>query len=148
VDYLDDYARTFGLQPEFGREVQRVSRDADGAWNVNTNAGDYRGRCVVVATGFNRVPNTPRWPGQENFPGPIIHSSRYTNAKAFDGSRALVVGFGNSGAEIALDLAEHGVRCAVAVRGKVNVIPRELLGIPIVLFSLALRPLPTRVATD
>ena len=146
VDYLDDYARTFGLQPEFGREVQRVSRDADGAWNVNTNAGDYRGRCVVVATGFNRVPNTPRWPGQENFPGPIIHSSRYTNAKAFDGSRALVVGFGNSGAEIALDLAEHGVRCAVAVRGKVNVIPRELLGIPIVIFSLALRPLPTRVA--
>jgi cation diffusion facilitator CzcD-associated flavoprotein CzcO len=113
---------------------------------VATNAGDYHGRRVVVATGFNRVPNVPRWPGQESFPGPIIHSSEYTNAEPFRGSRVLVVGFGNSGAEIALDLAEHGVHCAVAVRGKVNVIPRELFGIPIVVFSLALRPLPTRVA--
>ena len=144
VDYLDDYKRTFALEPEFSRDVQRISYD--GAWSVSTIAGDYRGRRVVVATGFNRVPNMPRWPGQESFPGRIIHSSEYTNAKAFLGNRVLVVGFGNSGAEIALDLAEDGVRCAVAVRGKVNVIPRELLGIPIVIFSLALRPLPTRVA--
>ena len=146
VEYLDDYARTFGLEPEFSRDVQRISRDADGTWNVATNAGDYHGRRVVVATGFNRTPNVPRWPGQETFPGRIIHSSEYTNAEAFRGGRVLVVGFGNSGAEIALDLAEHGVSCAVAVRGKVNVIPRELFGIPIVVFSLALRPLPTRVA--
>jgi cation diffusion facilitator CzcD-associated flavoprotein CzcO len=146
VDYLDDYASTFELEPEFGREVQRISRAADGAWEVATYAGDYRGRRVVVATGYNRVPNTPRWPGQETFPGRIIHSREYTNGEAFHGDRVLVVGFGNSGAEIALDLAEHGVRCAVAVRGKVNVIPRELLGVPITLFALALRPLPTRVA--
>ena len=124
----------------------RVARDADGAWEVNTNAGNYRGRRVVIATGYNRVPNLPRWPGQETFRGRIIHSGEYTNAKAFRDNRVLVVGFGNSGAEIALDLAEHDVRCAIAVRGKVNVIPRELLGIPIVMFSLALRPLPTRVA--
>jgi hypothetical protein len=146
VDYLDDYKRTFELEPEFSRDVQRISRDADGVWNVSTNVGDYRGRCVVVATGFNRVPNTPRWPGQESFPGRVIHGSEYTNAQPFRNGRVLVVGFGNSGAEIALDLAEHGVGCAVAVRGKVNVIPRELLGIPIVMFSLALRPLPTRIA--
>jgi len=126
--------------------VLRVARDADGGWEVNTNAGNYRSRRVVIATGYNRVPNLPRWPGQESFRGRIIHSSEYTNAKAFRDSRVLVVGFGNSGAEIALDLAENGVGCAVAVRGKVNVIPRELLGIPIVIFSLALRPLPTRVA--
>ena len=146
VEYLNDYARTFEIEPEFGREMLRVARNADGAWEVNTNAGNYRGRRVVIATGYNRVPNLPRWPGQESFRGRIIHSSEYTNAKAFRDSRVLVVGFGNSGAEIALDLAEHGVRCAIAVRGKVNVIPRELLGIPIVVFSLALRPLPTRVA--
>ena len=146
VEYLNDYARTFEIEPEFGREVLRIARDTDGAWEVNTNAGNYRGRRVVIATGYNRVPNLPRWPGQETFRGRIIHSGEYTNAKAFRDNRVLVVGFGNSGAEIALDLAEHGVRCAIAVRGKVNVIPRELLGIPIVMFSLALRPLPTRVA--
>jgi cation diffusion facilitator CzcD-associated flavoprotein CzcO len=146
VEYLDDYARAFELEPEFGREVQRIVRGADGVWEVTTNGGVYRARRVVVATGFNRLPNMPRWPGQETFPGRIIHSREYTNAEAFRGNTVLVVGFGNSGAEIALDLAEHGVRCAIAVRGKVNVIPRELLGVPIIVFSLALRPLPTRVA--
>ena len=146
VEYLDDYARTFELEPEFGREARRIARGAGGAWDVAMNAGDYRARRVVVATGFNRVPNVPRWPGQETFPGRTIHSREYTNAEVFRGSRVLVVGFGNSGAEIALDLAESGVRCAVAVRGKVNVIPRELLGVPIIMFALALRPLPTRVA--
>ena len=146
VEYLDDYVRTFELEPEFGREVLRITRNAHGRWDVNTNAGNYRGRRVVIAAGYNRVPNMPRWPGQESFRGRVIHSSEYTNAKSFRGRRVLVVGFGNSGAEIALDLAEHDVRCAIAVRGKVNVIPRELFGIPIVMFSLALRPLPTRVA--
>ena len=146
LEYLDDYARTFELGPEFGRDVQRVTRGADGVWEVATNEGDYRARRVVVATGYNRVPNVPHWPGEETFPGRIIHSRQYTNAEPFRGVRVLVVGFGNSGAEIALDLAEHGVHCAIAVRGKVNVIPRELLGVPITMFALALRPLPPRVA--
>ena len=146
VEYLDDYARAFALEPEFGRDVQRCARAADGTWRVSTTAGDYRARCVVVATGYNRVPNAPRWSGQETFPGPIIHSRDYTSGELFRGQRVLVVGFGNSGAEIALDLAEHGARCAIAVRGGVNVIPRELLGIPISVVSLALRSLPPRVA--
>jgi cation diffusion facilitator CzcD-associated flavoprotein CzcO len=64
----------------------------------------------------------------------------------FRGARVLVVGFGNSGAEIALDLAEHGARCTIAVRGAVNVVPRQVLGIPITMFALASRPLPPRVA--
>ena len=146
VEYLDDYARAFQLEPEFGREVQRISRDIDGMWEVFTNAGDYRGRRVIIATGYNCVPNMPRWPGQETFPGRIIHSREYTNADAYRDSRVLVVGFGNSGAEIALDLAEHGVECAIAVRGKVNVIPRELFGVPVTRIALALRPLPPRLA--
>ena len=146
VEYLDDYARAFALEPEFGRDVQRCARGEDGIWDVATNAGHYRGRRVIVATGYNRVPNVPRWPGQETFPGPVIHSRDYTNGEAFRGKRVLVVGFGNSGAEIALDLIENGARCAVAVRGTVNVIPRELLGIPISVVSLALRSLPPHVA--
>jgi len=146
VEYLDDYARAFELAPELRRDVQRCVRGADGAWDVATNAGHYRGRRVVVATGYNRVPVVPRWPGQDTFPGQIIHSRDYTNGEAFRGSRVLVVGFGNSGAEIALDLVEHGARCAVAVRGAVNVIPRDLLGVPITVFSLAFRALPPRVA--
>jgi hypothetical protein len=146
VDYLEDYARAFDLQPELGCEVRRCVRGAGTAWEVSTDAGRYEGRRVVVATGFCRVPNVPRWPGQETFPGPVMHSHEYANGEAFRGGRVLVVGFGNSGAEIALDLVEHGARCAVAVRGKVNVIPRDLFGIPITVCALAFRPLPPRVA--
>jgi indole-3-pyruvate monooxygenase len=146
VEYLNDYARAFELEPELGREVQQCTRGADGVWDVTTNAGHYRARRLVIATGYNRVPNIPRSPGQDTFPGSIIHSREYTNGERFRGKRVLVVGFGNSGAEIALDLAEHGARCAVAVRGTVNVVPRDLLGIPVTVLSLALRRLPPRVA--
>jgi cation diffusion facilitator CzcD-associated flavoprotein CzcO len=146
VAYLEDYARAFDLRPEFGREVRRCARRPDGAWEVATDAGPYRALRVVVATGFSSRPYLPRWPGQDGFPGPILHSRDYTNGAAFRGQRVLVVGFGNSGAEIALDLLEHGARPAVAVRGPVNVIPRDLLGIPIIVCALACRRLAPRVA--
>ena len=146
VDYLTEYAREFGIEPELGRDVSRCVRGDDGAWQIITSAGTYRSRNLVIATGFNRVPNVPRWPGIEAFRGTILHSSEYTSSVALRGARVLVVGFGNSGAEIALDLAEHGARCTIAVRGPINVVPREVLGIPITMFALASRPLPPRVA--
>ena len=146
IDYLDEYARAFDLTPQFDREVRRCTRAADGTWSLSTDEQCYRARNVVIATGLNRIPNLPRWPGQESFPGPFIHSSEFTTGETFRGQRVLVVGFGNSGAEIALDLSEHGAQPAIAVRGKVNVIPRDVLGVPITQLALALRMLPPRVA--
>ena len=67
----------------------------------------------------------------ETLDGPILHSSSYRNPAPFTGKRVLVVGFGASGGEIALDLSEAGVDVAPAVRGPINVIPRELFGVPI-----------------
>lgn len=146
LEYLEDYARAFELRPELGREVRRCVRAPDGSWQVWTDVERYRARRVVIATGMHGAQNLPSWPGQESFPGPILHSQHYTSGVAFRGQRVLVVGFGNSGAEIALDLCEQGAQCAVAVRGKVNVIPRDVLGIPIVELALAMRRLPPRVA--
>ena len=146
IAYFDDYAHTFDLHPELGREVSRCTRGADGRWVVSTNAGEYRGHTAVMATGLNRVPNVPHWPCQETFPGPIVHTSDYTNGERFRGQRVLIVGFGNSGAEIALDLLEHGARPAIAVRSKVNVVPRDLLGNPIIVFSLLWKPFPAPFA--
>lgn len=146
IDYLDEYASAFQLQPQFGCDVRRCVRMVDGNWSVSTDRERYRAHNVVIATGLNRVPNLPHWPGQEDFPGAIIHSSEFTSGERFRGQRVLVVGFGNSGAEIALDLSEHGAQPAIAVRGKVNVIPRDVLGIPITQLALALRILPPRVA--
>jgi hypothetical protein len=88
----------------------------------------------------------PAWQGRESYRGELLHSSRYTSGAAFGGRRVLVVGFGNSAGEIAIDLHEHGAEPTLAVRSPVNVIPRELAGISILAVGAVFRPLPPRLA--
>ena len=73
------------------------------------------------------------------------HSSAYRNGRPFAGQDVLVVGFGNSGGEIAVDLFEHGARPSIAVRSPVNVIPRDTLGISSLRWNLLLSRLPGRL---
>ena len=82
----------------------------------------------------------------ETFGGEILHSSVYRNPAPFAEKRVLVIGYGNSGAEIALDLAEAGIDVALAVRSPINVVPRELFGVPILVFPIAQQWLPPRLA--
>lgn len=146
VAYLEDYARHFGLKPQFGQEVQAV-RPSDGTWQVETQDGRYQAQNVVIATGYTRVPHIPIWPGQELFSGSIIHSSAYKNGQPYAGQRVLVVGFGNSAGEIAIDLVESGAaEVGMSVRHPVNVIPRDYLGIPILSIGIVLDKIPPKVA--
>lgn len=143
--YLERYARHFALTVSFGERVSAIRGDGRD-WEVATAAGQRRrADAVVVATGYNAQPVRPSLPGLDRFPGPVMHSNEYANGAALAGKRVLVVGFGNSGAEIAIDLHEHGARPAVAVRGPVNVLPREILGIPVPTWAIALSPLPDRL---
>ncbi len=143
--YLAWYAERFDVHPRFGQHATRIEADAD-AWVVTTRAGDtFRAPSVVVATGLNRVPHTPRWPGLDGCAIPSIHSRDYRTAEPFAGRRVLVVGMGNTGAEIALDLAEHGARPSLSVRGPVNIVRRDTLGRPVQLTSLLLDRLPHRL---
>lgn len=145
VAYMQDYARHFGIQPLFNQRV--VSARRDGAtWTVQTDDAVYRVPVVVVAAGYNREPQRPTWPGQEHFAGPVLHSADYQNGAPFKGQRVLVVGMGNSGGEIALDLYEHGARSALAVRSPVNVIPREVMGLPFLTVGILQRHLPAWLA--
>ena len=144
VDYLARYARTQGLQPRLGVQVHRVARSGSG-FEVDTSAGLLRPRAVVVATGYNGVPKAPDFPGLDTFAGLVQHSRDYRNPQPFQGRRTLVVGCGNSGAEIALDLAEQGVDVTMVVRGPMHVVPRDLYGRPSQLTSVLLAPLPARV---
>lgn len=146
VDYLESYARAFDLCPDFGVDVAHCARTTDERWEVRTNRGIRRARNLVIASGFSRVPHRPSWPGLDHFAGPVLHSSDYANGQPFRSQRVLVVGFGNSGAEIALDLAESGAACAISIRGPVNVVPREVLHVPITYLALANRNLPPRIA--
>jgi len=145
VAYLEAYAARFSLAPRTSEAVRRVA-PAEGGFVVETARAVYRAGAVVVATGYNRIPNPQRLPEQERFGGPILHSSAYRNGDAFAGQRVLVVGAGNTGAEIALDLAERGAKPTLAVRAPVNVVPRDLLGMPIQLTSIRLRNAPLKLA--
>lgn len=145
VEYLESYAERFALKPAFSTPVVAVRRDG-GCWAVETPSGAVTTPVVVVATGWADFPHVPQWPGMKLFQGPILHSSAYRNAAPYSGSRALVVGFGNSGAEIALDLAENGVDVTLSQRSPVRVVPRDLLGVSILEFALAERFLPPWLA--
>lgn len=141
-DYLEAYARHFDIRPQFGQEVIRVERER-GLWRVDTQAGQSRhSPRVIVATGVNRVPHRPRLPGEESFRGEILHSRAYRRADPFRGKRILVIGMGNTGAEIALDLAEQGVEVALSVRSPVNIVPRDAFGRPTQLTAHKLARLP------
>jgi indole-3-pyruvate monooxygenase len=145
IGYLEAYARHFQLEPRFGQRVVKARR-ANGSWEVETQNVRFLAPNLVIATGYNREPHVPTWPGRASFRGPVLHSSEYRNAARFTTQEVLVVGFGNSGGEIAIDLWERGARPTLAVRSPVNVIPRELFGIPILAIAIALGGLPPRLA--
>jgi cation diffusion facilitator CzcD-associated flavoprotein CzcO len=144
VGYLDGYAARFGIEPAFNTDVRAIRRDGAG-WLADTSRGAFSAPVVVVATGIAHAPYRPSWPGSETFGGPIVHSSDYRNPDTFKGKRVLVVGFGNSGGEIALDLANAEVDVAIAVRSPVQIIPRDLLGLPILSWVIFYRLFPARL---
>ena len=129
VEYLEHYAARFDIRPVFNTTVCRLGAGVDDGLRMQPEARyphlfgrcDGPGRCAVSALMARHGV----------VPGSVIHSSEYRNPAPYAGKRVLVVGFGNSGGEIALDLANAGVDVALSVRGPVQVLPRDLLGFPI-----------------
>ena len=146
VDYMEEYAEELAIRPLFGQEVRRAAR-LDGGWRVETTKDVFEADTLVIATGYNHTPYLPSWPGQERFRGEILHSRDYRNGAPWKGKRVLVVGSGNSGAEIALDLLEHGAQPSICIRGPIHYVARDLAGgIPAQVVGIALSHLPARVA--
>jgi cation diffusion facilitator CzcD-associated flavoprotein CzcO len=145
VEYLEAYAARFGLEPVFNAPVRSV-RSEGRIWRADAGANSWGAPIVVVATGWADYPHSPTWPGMEQFGGPVLHSSQYRNPAPFARRRVLVIGYGNSGAEIALDLAEAGVDVSLSARSPVNIVPRELFGVPILFFPAIEQWLPPGVA--
>jgi len=144
VDYLENYAARFGIAPAFGTEVSRIRREG-ARWLAETNGASFAAPIAIIATGIAGAPYRPSWPGMDVFSGSIVHSSEYRNPEPYTGKRVLVLGFGNSGGEIALDLAEAGVSVALAIRGPVQILPRDLLGFPILSWAILYRHFPARL---
>jgi cation diffusion facilitator CzcD-associated flavoprotein CzcO len=144
VGYLENYAARFEIEPAFDTNVSRIGRDGV-RWRADTSQGPTAAPVVVVATGIADAPYRPSWPGSETWSGRLIHSSEYRNPAPYAGKRVLVVGFGNSGGEIALDLANASVDVALSVRSPVQILPRDLLGFPILSWAILYRRLPARL---
>jgi len=145
VDYLDEYRREFNIEPIFNTEAKRIAKES-GGWITETDNGVFKSKYVIIAMGAFTKPKPVHFRGMETFPGRILHSYDYKTGSDFKGQKVLVVGFGNSACEIAIDLYEVGARPSMAVRSPVNVIPRDVFGIPILELSLAMSRLPTRFA--
>jgi putative flavoprotein involved in K+ transport len=145
VRYLEDYARAHRLGPWFGVEVQQVD-PIDGSWHVATTEGSVEAQTVVIATGYNCVPFVPDWPGRDTYDGAVLHASDYRTGADFADQDVLVVGTGNTGAEIAVDLAEQGAsRVRLAVRSAPHLVPRTVAGIPTTLLAIPNQFLPAHL---
>src|SRR3954447_6295241 len=146
VDYLERYARHHRIELMLGTGVERVDRDGDGGFVLRTSNGDLAARNVVAATGYNNKPLMPDWSGRDDFTGEMVHASDYRNAEPFRGRDVLVVGAGNTGAEIAVDLVEGGAgRVRMAIRTPPHVVLRESNGVPTQATGLLMRHVPPRI---
>ena len=78
VDYMEDYARELCAMPQFGQNVE-LAEHTGGAWHVRTQDTSFEAESLVIASGYNRTPYSPTWPGQESFRGDILHTHVYKN---------------------------------------------------------------------
>ncbi|MFG3528926.1 flavin-containing monooxygenase [Streptomyces sp. NPDC047917] len=148
VRYLDKYAEHHELEVVTGVEVSRIDRAPDGEdWQLTATGGRVlTGRAVVVATGFNHTPRVPDWPGLDTFTGDLVHACDYRNPAPYAGRDVLVVGIGNTGAELAVDLVEGGAsRVRIAVRTVPHIVRRSTAGWPAQLTGILVRRLPVRL---
>ncbi|MER6182503.1 NAD(P)/FAD-dependent oxidoreductase [Streptomyces sp. NPDC001652] len=131
VRYLEKYAEHHELEIVTGVEVSRVERSPDGTgWLLHATGGrELTGAAVVVATGYNHTPMVPDWPGLTSYAGELVHAADYRNAEPYAGRDVLVVGAGNTGAEIAVDLVEGGAgRVRLSVRTAPHIVRRSTAG--------------------
>ncbi|KAK4781236.1 hypothetical protein SAY87_017342 [Trapa incisa] len=134
IAYLDDYASRFGLTPVFNQTVVCAEFDRSvQAWRVKTvglkgHEEEYITKWLIVASGENAEEHVPVFEGSGEFEGKIIHTSSYKSGEAFKGRNVLVVGCGNSGMEVCLDLCNYDAKASIVVRESVHVLPKEMLG--------------------
>ncbi|UJJ33073.1 flavin-containing monooxygenase [Halopseudomonas maritima] len=131
--YFQNYARQFGLYQhyEFNTRVLSVTQE-DAGWAIVTERdGQQQNRRfdgLLIANGTLHTPNRPSLPGR--FDGQIMHSSEYRSPEVFKGKRVLVVGCGNSGADIAVDAVHYAKSVDMSLRRGYYFLPKFIKGKP------------------
>lgn len=147
LEYLRRYADHFGLRQHirFGVEVTRCERETDGRWRVETTEGTRTFDGLIVANGHHWKPFFPHFEG--TFDGEVLHSHDYKVPDPFHGRRVVVVGAGNSGCDIAVELSGVAAKVFHSTRRGYWYIPKFVFGQPCDAFGDRLRRLgvPARV---
>jgi putative flavoprotein involved in K+ transport len=140
--YLREYAARFALDVRTGTQVDAV-RPCCGSWEIESHETGWRTPVVVLATGRHDEPVGDDLPGADHYRGRLLHSADYRSPGEFSGRSVLVVGLGNSGAEIAAELPRAGATTvSVAVRTSPPITQREVLGLPVQVFGILLAGFP------
>jgi len=130
VEHLETFARQLDLPIRFETDVRKISRRAD-RWRIETNQGPFEADHIVVATGREKHPHIPDWPGRDSFKGEILHAAALGDLARYAGRNVVVIGAGNSGT----DVLNHLSRVAtgevwVSLRHGPTIMPTRLLGFP------------------
>jgi cation diffusion facilitator CzcD-associated flavoprotein CzcO len=145
VRYFDSYVRLQNITIQLECEVSRIDR-AEGGWLLDTSSGEIRTPSVVLATGRYHTPFVPPWPGLDHFTGELVHSGNFRNAWPFRNRDVLVVGAGNSAADIAVQLADNGSRKIwLAVRTPPHLVRRAMGPFPSDVFLELFARVPARL---
>jgi putative flavoprotein involved in K+ transport len=150
AEYLRSYVRRFSINVVHKCNVELIrSNGASGRHNVyavKTEQGTWNASTVVIATGMFGKPLLPAIPEIECYRGLTLHASAYKNGREYTGKRVLIVGLGNTGAEIAADLVEQGAEVAVSIRSTPPIVPRDFLATPVQLFGIMLSRVPPSIS--
>lgn len=151
ASYLNEYTERLGLDISLNERVQEISPTPGNThWRVLTNRTTRHAKVVVIATGQHAQANPAAIKGISGYAGTVLHSSEYTTGAEYKGKRALVIGMGNSGAEIAADLAAYGANTvSVSVRTAPPIVSREMFGIiPVQILGILLTPIGMPTVID
>lgn len=143
LEYIRAFAQHHDLEPHitFGARVESAVRREGGGWTVARASGEARDyRALCVATGTTWYPRVPQVPG--HFDGEVRHASTYRSPEEFAGKRVLIVGGGNSAADIACDAARSATKAFISLRRGYHFIPKFIFGQPADVFSHAGPSLP------
>jgi dimethylaniline monooxygenase (N-oxide forming) len=136
AQYLARYCDAFDVRRHirFDTEVEAVMQLADGGWDVRTRGPQgtrtERYDAVALCSGLHQHPYVPRFPGQETYTGILMHGSHYRRPGQVAGKRVLVVGAGESGADVVAEAAAHAAETVLSLRRGVSAQPRNIFGRP------------------
>lgn len=144
VQLLETFPTRGNFTVRTGIEISKVHYDRErDIWLIMSNDNQqFESRAVVMAIGTCRIPVIPEWTGIETFSGKIVHSSRFRRAQDYTGKHVLVVGSGNSAAEIASRLTEYASSVTMSIRTPPHILPKSICGIPFVGWGIWLKHLP------